>query len=229
MAHPVSLRERVLKLRSLGYSYTYISSQTGLPKGTLSEWLKHVPYTPNKEIILKIGKARAASGAKKSQMKQESIGEAKKEAIKELGRIRQRDMFMLGLGLYLGEGCKTYDIVRITNSDPEVLRLAIAWFRALGVPKSNFVIKVHLYPDSDIKKSLQFWSSATTLPLSQFSKTYVDRRTDKKSKKAGKLPFGTAHLGVKALGDKKFGSFFARKIKAWQDEVVRQCGRGLTV
>src|SRR3989344_1939149 len=141
MAHSASIKEKVLRMRSLGYSYTYISFKTGLSKSTLSEWLSHVPYSPNKETILKIGKARAASGEKKAQLKLLSIKEAKFEAVREMGSVKHRDMFMLGLGLYIGEGCKTYNIVGFTNSDPKVLQLAMGWFLALGVPKENFVIK----------------------------------------------------------------------------------------
>ncbi|HUD02844.1 MAG TPA: hypothetical protein VMR46_02365 [Candidatus Paceibacterota bacterium] len=226
---PISKKNEVLKLRQAGYSYSYISLKTGIGKGTLSAWLGQVPYTPNKETIFSIGKARAASGEKKAQIKRQSIEEAKREAIKDIGVITRRDLFMLGVGLYMGEGAKTCDITRITNSDPKVLKLMMHWFLSLGVPKENFIIKLHLYPDTDIKKSLQFWSSTTTLPRSQFRKTYIDIRTNKKARNRGKLPYGTAHLGVNGLGNKKLGKFFARKIQAWQDEVVKQCGCGLPV
>src|SRR3989344_2733569 len=59
--HAPTIREKVLDLRSAGYSYTYISAHTGISKSTLSGWLGHVPYIPNAETVLKIGKARAAS------------------------------------------------------------------------------------------------------------------------------------------------------------------------
>ncbi len=219
-----SIREKALALRRAGYSYSYIASQTNLSKSTLSGWLAHVPYTPNKETISVIGKARAASGRKKAQIKLDSILLANREAIDEIVSVNKRDLFMFGLGLYLGEGSKTHDIVRITNSDPQVLHLAIIWFQSLGVPKENFVIRLHLYPDSNIEESLQFWSLATGLEKEQFKKPHVDLRTNKKANKLGKLPYGTAHLGVKAIGDQKLGSFLARKIQAWTTEVAKQCG-----
>lgn len=90
---------------------------------------------------------------------------------------------MLGIGLYIGEGSKTQEIVRIVNSEPEVICLAIRWFEeGLGLNKSNFAPIIHLYPDNNVQKSLTFWSQITGIPLSQFGKTQIDTR-EKKTKK----------------------------------------------
>lgn len=220
--HAASLREKALLLRQSGHSYSHISSETGLSKSTLSGWLAEVPYMPNDITLEAIGKARAASGKRKSDLKQESITAARQEAAKELGQVSSRDLFMFGLGLYLGEGSKTNDITRIVNSDPRVLRLAIEWFMLLGVPKRNFAIRIHLYPDSNLQESLQFWSKMTTIPIRQFQKPQIDRRSGKKIHKLGKLPNGTAHLTVRGMGEKRLGSFLARKIKGFIEEVARQ-------
>lgn len=80
---------------------------------------------------------------------------------------------------------------------------------------------MYLYPDSNVSKSLKFWSEVSGLPSGQFQKTYIDRRTDKKKKKEGKLPFGTFHLGVRAGGRKEFGVLFSRRILALL-QVVRE-------
>lgn len=220
--HKTSVKQKVFQLRHAGYSYSYISSRTGLSKSTLSDWLTEVPYRPNKYTIHTIGRARATSGEIKTQIKQRSILEARREAENEIGILSKRDLFMFGLGLYLGEGSKTADIVRVVNSDPDVIRLAIAWFKSLGVLRNQFVVTLHLYPDSNVRKCLQFWSEATTIPLDQFAKPQIDRRRNKKAYKAGKLPYGTAHLSVRSGGRKEFGVFFSRKILGWIDSATRK-------
>lgn len=139
----------------------------------------------------------------------------------DIGEVSRRDLFMFGLGLYLGEGSKTHDITRIVNSDSNVILLAIAWFHGRGVSREQFFLTVHLYPDSDVEKSLQFWSRTTTIPRSQFGKVQIDTRLNKKRSMAGKLPYGTAHLTIRSSGRKEFGVVFARKIQAWNDEVAR--------
>jgi hypothetical protein len=119
----------------------------------------------------------------------------------------------------LGEGDKTMQ-VRMVNSDPRIIRTVISWFKMLGVANRQFSIRVFLYPDSEVKKCLQFWSRTTSIPLSQFQRYYVDRRLDKSAKKRRKLPFGTAQLNVRSSGRKEFGVLFFRKIQLWNEIVL---------
>ena len=220
--HTPSIREKALALRKNGFSYTYISSKTGLSKSTLSGWLTEIPYTPNKETVATFGKARAAASARRAELRQESIQEIRKVATKDIGKISQRDLFIFGVGLYLGEGCKTNSQVRMINSDPRVIQTTIAWFRMLGVEKNQFKLRLHLYPDSNIKQSLQFWSHTTSIPVSQFQKHQIDNRIDKKAKNRRKLPFGTAQLTVQSGGRKEYGVLFFRKIQLWNEVVLSE-------
>ncbi|HEY4501821.1 MAG TPA: hypothetical protein VJJ20_02020 [Candidatus Paceibacterota bacterium] len=222
MAHKVSVREKVLKLRSAGYSYNYICGQTGLSKSTISGWLTRIPYTPNAETLATIGKALASSIAANAKKKQANFFLAKTEAKKEIGEVSRRDLFMFGLGLYLGEGSKTGGITRIVNSDPRVIRFTITWLESLGLSKKNLGIRLHLYPDSNIEQSINFWMKNTGLPRSQFFKSQIDWRKNKKAYKLGKLPYGTAHVGVRSLGEKRHGVFLSRKILAWIDQMSEQ-------
>ena len=135
--HPISLREQVFALRKNGFSYTYISSKTGLSKGTLSGWLTDVPYTPNKETVASFGKARAATSARRAQLRQDSIREIRKIAESDIGKISRRDLFMFGLALYLGEGCKSNSQVRMVNSDPRIIQAMVVWI----IRGSEFTIR----------------------------------------------------------------------------------------
>ena len=219
---------RAMELRKKGHSYNYISEVLNISKSTLSDWLAEIPYTPNAETVSRIGRARAASGEAKSKIRRDSILEAGIAAKRELGRMSRRDLFMLGLGLYVGEGSKTAEIIGFVNADPSVINLMIRWFtEAIGLPKANLRIRLHLYPDSDERRSLQYWSKITTIPVSQFQKTSFDRRTDKKAIKSGKLLHGTAHLRLKSFGEKRFGVFLFRKISAWSGLVLGNNSAGV--
>lgn len=220
--HAPSIREKALLLRKSGFSYKHISSKTGLSKSTLSGWLTEVPYTPNEETVRSFGKARAAASARRAELRQKSIEEIRKIAAKDIGKIDQRDLFVFGLGLYLGEGCKTNSQVRMINSDPRVIQTTIEWFKMLGVKEKQFRLRLHLYPDSDVKRCLQFWSRTTSIPVSQFQKHQIDSRTDKKAKKQRKLPFGTVQLIVLSGGRKEYGVLFFRKIQLWNEAVLSE-------
>src|SRR3990167_6608439 len=128
MAHANTTREEVFKLRKEGHSYTYISQKTGMSKSTLSGWLCNIPYMPNKIPIERIGKARAASGYAKAVRKLKSIKDATEKAKKDIGKITKRELFMLGIGIYIGEGSKTGNAVRTINADPKIIKFVIRWF-----------------------------------------------------------------------------------------------------
>ena len=222
MTHIITIRERVFKLRKEGNSYNYISEKTGIPKSTLSGWLSGISYTPNKTTIERIGKARASAGYVKAKQKLQSFENAKREAKKEIGEITNRDLFMLGIGIYIGEGAKTNDIVRVINADPKIIKFAVKWFeKVCGLSRDNFRLRLHLYPDNNTKQCINFWSNVSGIPANQFQKTYIDERKDKKIFKRGKLPYGTAHLSVRSNGKKEFGVFLARKINSWIEEVLK--------
>ena len=210
----IDLKQRAIGLRKQGYSYSYIQKSISVSKSTLSSWLGSLPYKPNKEVVANQNRVVSLMVEARKRGKKESEERAYAEAIKELGTFTKRDLFILGIGLYLGEGSKI-NIIRVTNSDPKIINLALNWFKKIyNLQNSNFKIRIHLYPDCDDKKAVIFWSKEIKLPISCFHSSWVDKRTDKKLKNKGKLPFGTAHLSVNSNGDKKNGVFFLRKILA---------------
>ncbi len=150
----------------------------------------------------------------------------KEEAKKELGDLSKRDLWMLGIGLYIGEGSKSIESVRIMNSDPEIIKASIKWFKDIfGLKDDNIVISIHLYPDSNKEKCLNFWSSATKISRSRFKKTQVDERKNKSVKKQGKLPHGTAHIRIISNGQADFGVKLHRRIMGWIEGAMEQLNR----
>jgi len=219
--HREETRMKAIGLRKEGYSYNLISEKISVSKGTLYEWLSDVPYRPNQEVLDRIGKARSVSGLRKHQEKLNSINLAKNKARILVGDVSNRDLFMLGLGIYIGEGTKSGNIVRVINANPMVIKTTIRWFEdCFGLAKENFRLRLHLYPDNDTEDSISFWMNKTGLLRSQFSKVSIDRRLNKKATKNGKLPYGTAHLTVRSNGDKNFGVLLSRTIKALIDQVL---------
>lgn len=220
---PLSFKERAVNYRKQGYSYKMISEKLGLAKSTLSGWLREIPYTPNKEVVNRIGKARMKSAQFKHNQKMKNIKAMKKLAKKELGKMNKRDLWLLGIGLYLGEGSKLYENIEIINSDPKIIKLAIKWFREVcGLKNENFSPAIHIYPDNNLKKTIRYWTEITGIPKNQFGKTQIDRRTNKSGKKKRKLPYGTIKLRVKGCGKKEFGVSLHRRIIGWIEAVLNQ-------
>ena len=221
-----SLKWRAVDLRRRGWSYKIISSRLGVAKSTLSHWLREVPYQPNQTIIerIRLGPAHAAVTKQRRRAKQIELLRA--EGCREIGRLSARDLLFFGLGLYLGEGTKLYEEVRLINADPRAIKVAMRWLRkACRVPEKNFV--VHAYPDTSPAAAVRYWAKLTGVPPGQFERVQIDRRLNKSAKKHRRLPYGTAHIRVCSRGNPRFGVALHRRIMGWMDAAFRELGAGV--
>lgn len=217
------LKNTATELRDGGYSYNMISVKLGISKSTLSNWFRDRKFTPNIEVLNRIYRGPIKSAEKSHNRKVQEIKELLEFGSKELGRLSRRDLWLLGLGVYIGEGTKDNDIIRVINADPAVIRLSMRWFqKIIGLPKDNFAVRLHLYPDNNVKESIRFWQKETGLSHKNFQKVQIDRRENKKISKRKKLPFGTAHITIKANGNSAFGVKLFRRIKGWMHGALSQ-------
>ncbi|MDD5050276.1 MAG: hypothetical protein PHV93_00855 [Candidatus Pacebacteria bacterium] len=209
------LKTEAIRLRKAGYSYSFIKQKIGVSKSTLTLWLSGMPYLPNQEVKNNMVKARLASSEAKHKLLRESLMEAETLAKKDIGTLSKRDLFMLGIGIYIGEGAKTAHVVRVVNSEVPILRFVIKWFMlSYGLKKENFRLRLHLYPDTNIEASEKYWLSQLDLKRSNLLFSQIDRRKDKRKDRRGKLPYGTAHLSIVSNGKKEFGVLLFRRILA---------------
>jgi hypothetical protein len=227
----LNLKQKAIRLRKKGWSYTTISEQLKVSKSTLSHWLAQIPYKPNEETTKRIKDGPAKSAFLSHEKKLQAIKTAKLQAAAELKNLSQRDLWMLGLGLYIGEGSKIHEYTRIVNSDPNVIKLAIKWFRDVcRIPTENFFLTVHLYPNVSAIEAINFWSKIAGVPVTQFGQTQIDKRLNKTAKKQRVLPFGTLHISIRSCGHPEFGVLLHRRIMGWVEEIYKQTrGRRIVV
>lgn len=109
------------------------------------------------------------------------LKEVYEKVSKNIGTFSNREIFLLGLFLYCGEGTKTSSCsVVLTNTNPAMLRFFITWLKLLGVNTKDIKIKLHLYSDMNIKQGITFWSKELKIPINQFKKPYI-KKTSLKS------------------------------------------------
>lgn len=217
------LRSEALKLRKDGFSYGMIKQKLGVSKSTLSNWLSGIPFTPNEALLNRVGKAKLKSAMYNHKLKMDSISRMKVEAREEVGGLSNRDIFMLGIGLYLGEGTKSIEEVRIVNADPTIINLGIQWLKKFaGLKDENLYLAIHGYPDHNPEEIKRYWSQQTGIPLTRFGKTIIDNRQNKSVLKNRKLPFGTAHLCVKKGVSELSVKGLHRKIIGWIEASTKQ-------
>ncbi len=211
-----NLKEQAIALRNEGWSYNDIGERLGVAKGTMSSWLSKIEFTPNSIVIERIKNGPRKSGEVRHKIKNDSIKNFINEGKKTVGGISERDLFMLGLGLYIGEGGKTHDMTIFSNSDPSVIRIIMRWFREICfVPEKHFRAIIHVYPDVNIDEALNFWSDVSSIPIFQFYNSSVDKRSNKSITNRGKLSFGTVHVSIHSCGNIEFGVNLSRRIHGW--------------
>ncbi len=210
-------------MRADGYSYSLINKELGISKSTMSYWFRDKKFTPNKQVLDRVSKNNQQVGLRRHNARVKQISELKTEGIKEIGKLSKRDLWLVGVGLYIGEGSKTTEDIRIINSDPAVIRLGVKWLKEIcELDDKNITLALHIYPDHDEEACIKYWQEISGLPRGNFRKTQIDRRKNKKMAKRGRLPYGTAHLRVASCGDPNKGVRLYRRLNGWMAGVLER-------
>ena len=196
----ITEKEKARKLRKQGKSINQIVAEAGLSKASVSEWVRDIVLTKSqKEKISKRGRSiesiekRRISRLKNEQNKRQIIiNKAKKDIIK----ISLKELKLIGIMLYWGEGGKTGRVVRLANSDPEIIKIMMRLFREIcNVPENKFNGHIHTFAHANINKTEKYWSKITRIPKKQFYKTYI-KPSSASLQKRNTLPFGTFDIYV---------------------------------
>lgn|SRR3989344_2642395 len=177
-------RRIAIKLRQEGKSWTYIKDLLSLNRGTLTRWLKDVELTDEqKEKIFQDSKTQRIEKyivtvkARRKRIEENIY----RTELKNIGHIKNRDLLIAGLFLYLGEGSKSNrHLICISNSNPEIIKFAKFWLtKTLLVPENKLRLQLHLYQDMDIEKEVGFWSKFLCIPKNQIIKPYIKKTSSK--------------------------------------------------
>lgn len=179
MARPKD-REKAIKLRLQGLSYSQIKSEMGLNKSTLSGWLKNYPLSNEQIIKLRDLNPQRIEKCRNTKAKkvEDRLKNVYKKVSLDISELNKRDIFIAGMFLYWGEGSKSERFTTaLSNTDPAVLRFFIKWLKLFNIDNEKLHITLQLYSDMNIKKEIKFWSEELKLPVHLFKKPYVKAST----------------------------------------------------
>jgi len=205
-------KDRAFALRKNGYTYSYISKELNIPKGTLSDWFQHHPWS--EEIKEKNSRASAVKNIrilneKITKKLKEKYKNAEAEAETEFKRHKNNPLFISGLMLYMGEGDKKRGdgIIRISNIDPGVLKIfALFLKRFLFVKQEKIKFWILLYPDLNEKICKIWWKNRLQIKDKSFYKNQIIQGKHKKKR----LQYGVGNI---ILSNK----FLKTKLLKWID------------
>jgi hypothetical protein len=117
----------------------------------------------------------------------------------EINNLSEQDLKFVGIALYWAEGYKT-DIARdveFVNSDPDMIRLIMRWFRkACKVSEDKFKIRIQIHNPSNITNAVKFWSANTGVSAKQFTKPYIKISPTSKGMVGAIHPHGVCHIRI---------------------------------
>ena len=191
MAKP-KLRQKALELRKEGKSYSQIKKELGVSKSTLSYWLRDYPLSTEQIRLLRdVSEVRIEKFRETMRKKKEArLSKFYIEEKRRLLPFNKRELLLVGLFLYWGEGVKGLKTtLGLNNTDPRVVKFYCYWLtKALDIPKEKIKANLHLYDDMEIEKEINFWSKELGILRSQFNKPYI-----KNSKREGVVHKGIGH------------------------------------
>lgn len=205
---------KAIQLRRQGESIQDIAIKLDVSKGSVSAWCRDASLTPKQQEVLHKKMVRAGhagrmlGAAANRNMKLDRQRAAYVEVKRTMQAVSKRDLLMLGLGIYWGEGSKSDDNkVSVSNSDPSIIAITADWLtQCLKVEKSDF--KPRIYINSIHRqreeKLIMFWSELLGVPQKQFGKTVFLERKNKKMYDNHESYYGVLSLGVAKPGVLKY-------------------------
>ncbi|MEZ0069041.1 transposase [Streptacidiphilus sp. MAP12-20] len=145
------------RLRAEGRSLNEISDALGVSKSSASLWVRDLPRPP---------RSQQDRDERRRHMEEVCWGprRARREALHRVERetaagavqsLGERELFLLGVGLYWAEGTKskawrTQHKVQFVNSDAGMIDVFLAWLDLLGVERDRLRFAVSIHESSDI-------------------------------------------------------------------------------
>lgn len=180
------LRTKAINLRKQGKSIRQIESSLGIPRSTLSGWLKNIKLTVYQQKILSnkhkiaLVKARKIALLWHNQQKINRLKFAENEAEKTLLKIESTtEIVELALAfLYLGEGFKKSPRTGISNTDPLILKFFLqTLLKIFNIKLEKIRFELHLRADQDQQKIKKYWAKELKISPSSFKSVSIDKRT----------------------------------------------------
>ena len=187
-------------LRRAGLSYGEIMDVVPVKKSTLATWCRDVELTEEQIEAIRDRHPPPRGAPRNTQRKRRQVialieAQARIEAI----HLQDDPYWSLGVALYWAEGCKTNRRLEMAHSEPEALRLFMAWTRRFLQPNASFTASINLHFDNDEPAARAFWSRELDIPVGDFTKTFI--KPEGTGHRKNHLPHGVCRARMRRSTD----------------------------
>ncbi len=187
-------------LRRTGLSYGEIMELIPVKKSTLATWCRDVGLTEEQWEAMLLRRPPIPGVPRNTQRKRhQEIELIESQAAIEALHLEDDPFWAMGVTLYWAEGSKTNRRLEMAHSEPEALRLIIAWARQFHDPSATFAAAMNLHADNDEQAAKAFWAEELTIDVSRFTKTFI--KPDGTGHRKNHLATGVCRVTMKRSTD----------------------------
>lgn len=224
-------KEKAISLRKEGKTYREILRVVPVAKSTLSEWLRSVGLSKvQKQKITQKRIDAALRGAKaRHATRVKSVENECAIGIEDIGKISPRELFILGVALYWGEGTKQREHsisngLDFGNMDARMMRVFLAWLRLLHIPEERMRIDLYVHETrkEDVVRFKEWWAQQLSIDTEKIEGVYLKKGSiATKRKNVGDLYHGLLRIKVRASTN------LNRRFNGWVEGIVTSVGDGV--
>ncbi|TLQ45451.1 hypothetical protein [Streptomyces marianii] len=214
------LRAKARELRLRGMTYDQIQVELGCSKSSISLWVRDLPApvrrTPAQQASLAARKRWEHEGPRREAERQQ----AKSRAAAEIGTLTDRELHLIGVGLYRAEGTKDKpharrERVTFVNSDPGMITLFLAWLDPVGVERAHLRFHVMIHESAEVRAAERYWADLVGADVATFGKTTLKRHNPKTVRKN----VGPRYRGCLVIQVRQSAELY-RRIEGWWYGIV---------
>lgn len=193
-------------LRKQGKSIKEISTLLEVSKGSVSTWCRDIILTNEQTCRLQdrmkdpnYGRRAIYLNAVKERTNK-MISDLHKQGINEVGILSKRDIFLIGIALYWGEGFKKDHQVGFATSDVAMAKFFILWLeKAWGITSESLILRVttNIAYKDNVDEIQAHWANHLKISAEQFSKPFFQNVVWQKEYEDKKAYLGVIRIKVK--------------------------------
>ncbi|MFJ8542850.1 hypothetical protein ACIRFH_12705 [Streptomyces sp. NPDC093586] len=214
------LRDKARELRLQGWTYDRIQVELGCSKSSISLWVRDLPKPERRAPSEQAKLAASKRWEHELAMRDAARQQTKTTARQEIGSLSERELFLLGVGLYWAEGAKDKiysrrEFVLFVNSDPGMITVFLAWLDLLQVERERLRFRVMIHETADVPAAEQYWATLVDTNVACFGKTTLKKHNPKTVRKnVGENYRGCLVISVVQSAD------LYRRIEGWWSGIV---------
>lgn len=209
------LRARARELRLRGLTYDQIEVELGCSRSSVSLWVRDLPRPQRRDPSEQGRLAARKRWEHESAVRDEERRRTKEAARQEVGPMSDRELFLLGVGLYWAEGGKDkpYDRrenVTFVNSDPGMIKVFLSWLDLLQVERERLRFCVMIHETADVPGAERYWADLVGADAA-FNKTTIKKHNPKTVRKN----VGDSYRGCLVIKVRQSADLYRRIEGAW--------------